>query len=72
MKKLVALITILIMGILAVAESYYAAQFMALSAAEKKWGTQSLDAKTFSEGNLSKRAPMAVDILKRSLYVGKS
>lgn len=52
--------------------AYYAADFMNASDAEKKWGTLTLNAEQFKSGDLSKRAPMAVDIAKRSLYVGKS
>lgn len=52
--------------------AYYAADFMNVSDAEKKWGTLTLNLEQFKSGDLSKRAPMAVDIAKRSLYVGKS
>ncbi|PWU22248.1 MAG: hypothetical protein C5B49_01165 [Bdellovibrio sp.] len=72
MKKLICLGSVLSIGILALAESYFAAEFMPMSVAEKKWGTLALDARQFKAGDLSKRAPMAVDIVKRSLYVGKS
>jgi hypothetical protein len=72
LKKLIFLSSVLAVGLLAMAESYFAAEFMAPTAAEKRWGTPTLDAKQFKAGDLSKRAPMAVDIVKRSLYVGKS
>lgn len=41
-------------------------------AAEKKWGTMTFDAAQFKSGDLTKRPAMAVDIVKRSLYVGKN
>ncbi|NJL25503.1 MAG: hypothetical protein HC902_10245 [Calothrix sp. SM1_5_4] len=45
---------------------------MSISDADKKWGVLTLNTEQFKAGDLSKRAPMAVDIVKRSLYVGKS
>lgn len=56
----------------ALAESFYKADFINPSDAEKKWGTLKLNAKVFKSGDLAKRAPMAVDIVMRQLYVGKS
>lgn len=53
------------------ASSFYASDFMRLSDAEKKWGIEKLDSVVFKSGDLSKRAPMAVDILKNNRYVGK-
>lgn len=50
---------------------YYAADFMDFAKAEKKWGVKTLDQNSFRTGNPIKRAPMAVDIVKRQLYVGK-
>lgn len=61
-----------IFGVQSIAESYYKADFIKISDAEKKWGTLKLDAKVFKSGELAKRAPMAVDIIKSQLYVGKS
>lgn len=54
------------------ASSYFAADYMNCSDAEKKWGVRTLNMEQFRAGDLSKRAPMAVDIVKRSLFVGKS
>lgn len=54
------------------AESYYKADYLKISDAEKKWGLSKLDAKVFKSGDLTKRAPMAVDIVKMQKYVGKS
>lgn len=39
--------------------------------AEKKWGSVALDKNIFHSGDLNQRAAMAVDVLKRNLYVGK-
>lgn len=51
---------------------YYAAKFMDITTAEKKWGVKKLDQNLFRTDDPSKRASMAVDIVKRKLYVGKS
>lgn len=64
--------TALLIGFTVYASSYFAADFMDTSNAENKWGVLNLNAEQFKSGDLSKRAPMAVDIVKRSLYVGKS
>lgn len=76
MKKLkpsfAILSTVLLFGFAVYASSYFASDFMNTSDAEKKWGVLTLNAEQFKAGDLSKRAPMAVDIVKRSLYVGKS
>ncbi|HMN69209.1 MAG TPA: hypothetical protein PKC28_11770 [Bdellovibrionales bacterium] len=64
--------TILLVGFAVYASSYFAAEFMNASEAEKKWGTLPLNIEQFKAGDLSKRAPMAVEIVKRSLYVGKN
>ncbi len=44
---------------------------MKSSQAEKKWGTKSLDKTLFRTGDHAKRESMAVDIVKKNLYVGK-
>ena len=44
---------------------------MSTTTAEKKWGDVILDKNVFRGGDLSKRAAMAVDIVKKNLYVGK-
>lgn len=50
---------------------YYAADFMDIKTAEKKWGTVPLDKKLFKNGDIKNKAPMAVDIVKNKTYVGK-
>ncbi len=76
MKKYILISVLLgvisVIGFTGVADSYFAADFMKVSDAEKKWGTLTLGPEQFKAGDLTKRAPMAVDIVKRSLYVGKS
>ena len=72
MSAFASLSTLLLIGFVAYGSSYFASDFMNNSDAEKKWGTLALNAQQFKTGDLSKRAPMAVDIVKRSLYVGKS
>ena len=61
-----------LIGFTGVADTYFGANFMKLKDAERKWGSLTLNGEQFKASDLSKRAPMAVDILKRSLYVGKS
>jgi hypothetical protein len=76
MKKLMSLLAtisiVIFFGFVAYASSYFAADFMNISDAEKKWGVLTFNSEQFKAGDLSKRAPMAVDIVKRSLYVGKN
>lgn len=50
---------------------YYAADFMDITMAEKKWGMKTLEQELFRTGDPTKRASMAVDIVKRQLYVGQ-
>lgn len=57
---------------LAKAESFWQSEFMPIDVAEKKWGITPLNIARFRAGALDKRASMAVDILKRALYVGQS
>ncbi|MEQ1877595.1 MAG: hypothetical protein ABL958_13200 [Bdellovibrionia bacterium] len=52
--------------------TYYQSDFMNASKAEKKWGVTTLDVDQFKAADLSKRAPMAVDIIKRNAFVGKN
>jgi hypothetical protein len=68
MKKII-LITALMgvtsaIGFAGFANSYFGAHFIAPSEAEKKWGDLALNAEQFKKGDLSKRAPMAVNIVK--------
>lgn len=72
MSLFASLTAVLFIGFVSYGSSYFAADFLNSSDAEKKWGTLALNAEQFKIGDLSKRAPMAVDIVKRSLYVGKS
>lgn len=60
------------LAVLCWAEPYFQSEFMKIPEAEKKWGIMPLNTEQFKSGDLLKRAPMAVDIVKRSLYVGKS
>lgn len=72
MKKIFGIFILFFsLGILCQA-TYFKSKFMSVSEAEKKWGVQTLNIKQFKSGDLSKRAPMAVDIIKRSLYINKS
>ncbi len=72
MKKVIGIcILIFSLGVLCWA-SYFKAKFLTAAEAEKKWGVQTLDIKKFKSGDVASRAPMAVDIIKRSLYVNKT
>ncbi len=51
-------------------EEYFQAKFISLSDAEKKWGNTKFDLIRFKTASAAQRAPMAVDIVKRRLYVG--
>lgn len=51
---------------------FFKADFMEVDKAKAKWGELTLNSDQFKAGEILKRAPMAVDILKRNLYVGKS
>lgn len=54
------------------AEDFFQAEFMNSNTAEKTWGLQDLDKKAFRSGDLKKRAPMAVAIVKNKIFVGQS
>lgn len=73
MKRVLEIILIIFVFILSAIyvcwAKYYAADFMDIKVAEKKWGIRTLDKKSFREGNLIKRAPMAVNIIKYGMYV---
>lgn len=75
MKKIIKIVsTILILTISVVYfcwAKYYAAEFMSLKEADKKWGVKKLEKKLFREGDLTKRASMAVYIVTQKMYVGK-
>lgn len=74
MKNTIRLISTIFISISAycLADSYYAAEFMKVEVAEKKWGIQKLDNVAFKSGDLAKRTPMAVDIVKHGLFIGKN
>jgi hypothetical protein len=50
--------------------TYFKQDFMSITKAEKKWPPIQLKTEQFKAADPSKRAPMAVDIVKRNLYVG--
>lgn len=53
------------------ADTFFQSDFMKPSQAEKKWGIKSLDKTLFRTGDHAKRESMAVDIVKKNLYVGQ-
>jgi len=50
---------------------YYAGDFMDLKTAEKKWKVSAFNKELFRKTAPEKRAPMAVDIVMRQVYVGE-
>jgi hypothetical protein len=52
-------------------EEFFQATFMSAKDAEKKWGVAKFDASKFKAASASQRAPMAVDAVKRRLYIGQ-
>ena len=53
-------------------EEFFQAKFMSLKDAEAKWGGVKFDPAKFKAGSSQQRAPMAIDIVKRRLYIGQS
>ena len=53
------------------ADTFFQSDFMKPDQAEKKWGIKPLEKDLFRKGDHAKREPMAVDIVKKNLYVGK-
>lgn len=51
---------------------YFKSEFISLQKAEKKWGIKKFSAKQFPVAGKNLRAQMAVDILKKKLFIGKS
>ena len=59
-----------VISIVCVAENYFQSEFMKAPVAEKKWGVMTFNKGLFKNADLSKRASMSVDIIKRNLYAG--
>lgn len=53
------------------ADTFFQSDFMKPTQAEKKWGIKPLNKDLFRTGDHAKRESMAVDIVKKNLYVGK-
>lgn len=70
--RFLSFISIFVIGHSSYATSFIGAEYMSPEDAERKWGTLTLNQEQFKAGDLAKRAPMAVDIVKRSLFVGKN
>lgn len=74
MKKITLSTSILLFTLFSVftfADTFFQSDFMKPLQAEKRWGIKSLDKDFFRTGDHTKRASMAVDIVKNNLYVGK-
>lgn len=67
----ISLTFILSLSTSAFSDTFFQSEFMKPAQAEKKWGTKPLDKNVFRTGDHSKRESMAVDIVKKNLYVGK-
>ena len=59
-------------SVFSLAETFFQAGFMMPAEAEKKWGVKLLDKDLFRTGDHDKRVSMAVDIVKKNIYVGKA
>lgn len=73
MKLTFKILFVILMGILSYYScfaEFYGAEFMDIKNAEKKWGTKTFDKKLFRETPSHKRASMAVDIVKRKVFIG--
>lgn len=74
MKKITLVTSSLLFTLFSVftfADTFFQSDFMKPPQAEKKWGIKSLDKDLFRTGDHAKREAMAVDIVKKNLYVGK-
>jgi hypothetical protein len=74
MKSFVLAISGLLFTFLSVstfADTFFQSDFMKPPQAEKRWGIKPLDKDLFRMGDHTKRESMAVDIIKKNLYVGK-
>lgn len=74
MKKITLVISILfftLFSIITFADTFFQSDFMKPPLAEKRWGIKSLDKVLFRTGDHTKRESMAVDIVKKNLYVGE-
>lgn len=54
-----------------IADTFFRSDFIEPNQAEKKWGVKPLDKDLFRTGDHAKREAMAVDIIKKNIYVGK-
>ena len=61
----------ILFSVFTVADTFFQSDFMKPPQAEKRWGIKSLDKDLFRTGDHTKRESMAVDIVKKNLYVGK-
>ncbi|MFZ4404885.1 MAG: hypothetical protein ACOYOK_12350 [Pseudobdellovibrionaceae bacterium] len=52
--------------------TYFQSDYMSAEKAEKKWGVKQFNKDEFKNTIPDNRAPFAVDIVKKSMFVGKS
>lgn len=74
MKKIALVIGSLffiLFSVFCLADTFFQAEFMKPAEAEKKWGVKLLNKDLFRTGDHNKRAWMAVDVVKKNIYVGK-
>ncbi|MFZ4405160.1 MAG: hypothetical protein ACOYOK_13750 [Pseudobdellovibrionaceae bacterium] len=69
MKKLI--ITSIIIATSSICYGYSFAHFLTTKEAEKKWGVKSFSAKVFKTETESTKGAMAVDLIKKNLYIGQ-
>lgn len=53
------------------ADAFFQSEFMKPADAEKRWGLKPFDKGVFRTGDHTQRESMAVDIVKKNLYIGK-
>ena len=74
MKKIALVIGSLffiLFSVFCLADTFFQAEFMKPAEAEKKWGVKLLNKDLFRTGDHNKRESMAVDMVKKNIYVGK-
>ena len=75
MKKIVLTsggLFFIFLSVAVLADTFFQSDFKKPDEAEVKWGMKALDKALFRSGDHASRASMAVDIVKKNLYVGSS
>lgn len=72
MKKIVTNIFLFLtfLSLFSLADTYWGSEFLNIKEAENKWGVSAFVAKKFKQSTEKIKSSMAVDILRKKLYVG--